>query len=350
MQLCDLLCAFWGTNGDFRVVYLPFSTPSCWSLTAMFPFISPQSSTWGGLFHCCHDPDPESIRVHTRPRPTRCIPVKARLDPVGPGISGWLSGVFRDSSCVWNISECRQSVVVLGGRFKLFNSFLRFLLLHHEECSLPLVSQVVPIRSSLKKKFHWGVPESSDLYVEHGGSFQFNRKSWDVRHSPAHAGGMVGGGVGVGGSVGTGVGFTTTRNNKPLEVVINVLVMNVLITCDGVIVLESALWRDVTHVSHLRHIQVDFFIVTVRVGNGAHHVFVYEVEVSGSGGSVSVMLVYVQQNTEHKHLTAVWQRLTTFIYGLCNIANMCSLILIKCWARKTSIFHSSFNYRRPLST
>lgn len=48
----------------------------------------------------------------------------------------------------------------------------------------------------------------------------------------------MGGGVGVGGSVGTGVGFTTTRNNKPLEVVINVLVMNVLITCDGVIVLD----------------------------------------------------------------------------------------------------------------
>lgn len=50
---------------------------------------------------------------------------------------------------------------------------------------------------------------------------------------------MVGGGVGVGGSVGTGVGFTTTRNNRPLEAVINVFLKNLLITCDGVIVLDG---------------------------------------------------------------------------------------------------------------
>ena len=38
-----------------------------------------------------------------------------------------------------------------------------------------------------------------------------------MRLSPAHAGGMVGGGVGVGGSVGTGVGFTTGINNSRLS-------------------------------------------------------------------------------------------------------------------------------------
>lgn len=43
---------------------------------------------------------------------------------------------------------------------------------------------------------------------------------------PAHAGGMVGGGVGVGGSVGTGVGFTTTTNTNKLKIPINTVVIN----------------------------------------------------------------------------------------------------------------------------
>lgn len=43
---------------------------------------------------------------------------------------------------------------------------------------------------------------------------------------PAHAGGMVGGGVGVGGSVGTGVGFTTMTNTNKLKIPINTVVIN----------------------------------------------------------------------------------------------------------------------------
>lgn len=45
-------------------------------------------------------------------------------------------------------------------------------------------------------------------------------------HSPAHAGGMVGGGVGVGGIVGTGVGFSTVGNREGSGILINICVIN----------------------------------------------------------------------------------------------------------------------------